>query len=67
MKKVLLFFLSASLLLSEGAFAQKQKLSVEDAVIGQWRELYPETLSRLSWIPETDSYFYLEGKKLQKP
>lgn len=66
MKKFLLFFLTASLLLSGRSSAQRKKLSIEDAVIGQWRELYPETLSRLSWIPETDSYYFLEGNNLQK-
>ena len=42
------------------SFAQKE-LSLEDAVLGQYREFYPEHVFGFEWIPETTDYSYLDG------
>lgn len=43
-----------------GTFAQ-QKLTLEDAVMQQYRNFAPDNLPFFSWVPNTDCYTYLEG------
>lgn len=43
------------------ALAQNQKLSLEDAVLQQYRALYPNSLSMFQWIPNTNTYSYLDN------
>ncbi|MGH1339525.1 MAG: DPP IV N-terminal domain-containing protein [Aureispira sp.] len=40
------------------ANAQKKELSLQEAVIGQWRQFYPKRLSNLQWRPDTDMVTY---------
>jgi dipeptidyl-peptidase-4 len=65
MKKLLVLTI-AILMSSCYSFAQEKKLDIKDAVIGQWRDLAPERISRLNWIPESDSYYFLDSNKLKK-
>lgn len=45
----------------------KKELTLEDAVMQQYRNFYPESLTMFQWIPGTDQYTYLEGyQKLMK-
>lgn len=42
------------------AEAQTKKLSMEDAVLGQWRQFYPDKLSQLSWRSNLNEYTYVD-------
>ena len=64
MKKSLLISFLFCLLSIPSVFAQDKTLTLEDAVIGQWRDLYPENIRGLSWIPETDHLSWLEDNTL---
>lgn len=47
--------------------AQKKELTLENAVMQQYRSFYPQSLVMFQWIPNTDCYSYLEGyQKLMK-
>ena len=49
------------------SFSQKKELTLEQAVLQQYRALSAETLPSFQWIPTTDSYTYLNGfTKLMK-
>jgi dipeptidyl-peptidase-4 len=65
MKRIfLLGYLLVSCGLFFGAVAQEKKLTMEDAILGQWRQFYPETLSRLAWRGESNEYTYVKGEKI---
>ncbi|TNE74474.1 MAG: S9 family peptidase [Bacteroidetes bacterium] len=50
-----------------GAIGQLKELTLEDAVLQQYRNFYPDALTAFSWIPESDSYTYLQAyQKLMK-
>jgi dipeptidyl-peptidase-4 len=55
LKAALLFFL----LIPMTIMAQKE-LSLEEAVMGRRKALAPERLSNINWIPNTNSYTYVE-------
>lgn len=45
----------------------KTELKLEDAVMQQYRNLYPERLTMFTWVPNTDCYTYLDNyQKLMK-
>ena len=53
--------LTLFLLLPFGAaFSQLKPLTLEESVIGQYRQFYPEQKA-VVWIPETDTYAYIEN------
>ena len=59
MKK--LFIASLSLFLALTSIAQEKKnLTLEEAVLGQFRQFYPEHL-QLQWIPGTDRYSQIKN------
>ncbi len=66
------YFKSLSLILfvafiSSSTLAQKKELTLEDAVMQQYRGFKPQSLIMFQWIPNTDCYSYLEGyQKLMK-
>lgn len=41
-------------------FSQKE-LTLEDAVLNQYRAFYPERIAGFNWIPNSQDYSYLEG------
>ena len=58
-----LFFIAIANL----AGAQQKELTLEDAVMQQYRNFYPDALTMFIWIPNTDCYVYLDGyQKLMK-
>ena len=62
-----LITLVAIVLVSVPTFGQRKELSLEDAVIQQYRGFYPKSLSMYSWVPNTDCYTYLDNyTKLMK-
>jgi len=60
----LIAVLLLGLLSLQGSFAQDKMLSIEDAVIGMWREYYPEHYRNLQWRPGTTDFTWIEGKNL---
>ncbi len=58
-----LFILSSLLFLSLTITAQKT-LTIDDAVIGQWRELYPQTLRNLQWQGESNAFTFQDYQNL---
>jgi dipeptidyl-peptidase-4 len=44
--------------------AQTKKLSMEDAILGQWRQFYPESLSQLSWRGDLSEYTYVKENEI---
>jgi len=41
--------------------AQNKELTIEDAVVNQWRALYPEYRLNLMWKGTSDTYAYVKG------
>ena len=54
MTRILL--VSAALFLSTISFSQKSPLTIEDAIMGYYNGLYPESVRGLQWIPGTELY-----------
>ena len=54
------------LLLIGGGLVAQEKLSLEDAVMQQYRKYYPDNIPGFSWIPKTNSFTYLEGYRTLK-
>lgn len=53
--------------LSTSAIAQNKELTLEDAVMQQYRGFYPDALTMFQWVPDTDCYVYLDGyQKMMK-
>ncbi|GAB4295209.1 MAG: S9 family peptidase [Marinilabiliales bacterium] len=46
------------------AFTQEKELTIQDAVIGQWTNLYPEYLKRLRWKADADEFSYVKDNTL---
>ncbi len=44
-----------------GAAQAQQKISLEDAVMQQFRKFAPESMPFFQWLPNTDCYTYLDG------
>lgn len=55
-----IFFLILTLVTLPVLFAQKE-LTLEDAVMNQYREYYPEHVFGFNWLPESSDYAYLDG------
>lgn len=64
LKKILLIGFVA---ISSLGWSQLKELTLEDAVMQQYRGFYPTSLQLFQWIPETDCYSYLDNyTKLMK-
>jgi len=48
-------------LTSVTSFGQQKELSLEDAVMQQYRDFYPRSLTMFRWIPDSDCYSYLDN------
>ncbi len=49
-----------------GLIAQNKQLTIKDAVIGQYTNLYPEYIPRLRWIPQSPDYTFVEKENLKQ-
>ncbi len=58
-----IFIAAFALLLTPFTFGQLKELTLEDAVMQQYRGLAPNSLFAFQWVPNTDCYTYLEGYK----
>lgn len=53
-------------ILGSVALAQKQELTLEDAVLQQYRKFLPEQITMFQWLPEGNEYSHLEGYRTLK-
>lgn len=49
-----------------GALHAQTKLTIEDAVMQQYRKFAPDNMPFFRWVPDTDCYTYLEGYRTLK-
>ncbi len=64
--KIRLFVVGVFLSFFLGGFSQDKSLTMEDAVVGQWRNLYPEYLRNLTWRGETNQITWIDGNELMQ-
>lgn len=55
-----LFVLAVVVMVSSYSYSQKE-LTLEDAVMQQYRSFYPKSTFGVNWIPNTDSYSFLDA------
>ena len=53
-----IFYVIVLLVTSVVTVAQSKMLTIEDAVIGQWRELYPQSIRNIQWQGDSKSYTF---------
>lgn len=60
------FFIACCLAVSvlPSAAQNAQSLTLDEAVLGQFRQFAPKTLEQLQWVPRTDSYTYVRDQKV---
>ncbi len=63
MKRTILLILVIALSLPS-IIAQKKELTITDAIVGQYRHLYPSYLRNLTWQGDTDNFTYVKGKTI---
>jgi len=61
MKKIIYILL---FIVSWQISAQQKELSLEDAVLGYYKGLYPETLRNLQWVRNTPEFLYQDRNKI---
>ena len=61
MKKVLV---SIVLCLCASAYAQKDSLNLEDAILARWSKFAPDRISGLQWVKNSDDYCYYDDNEL---
>lgn len=66
MKKLFPLFILLSFVFTTFISAQEKELTIKDAVIGQYRDLYPEYISQLAWIPQSNNYTFVEDTLLMR-
>ncbi len=59
------FSLLIVLFISSIAFGQLKKLTLEDAVLGYYKGLYPKGLRNLQWVKNSNNYSYVTEKGLE--
>ena len=58
MKKILLLLLIG---ITANVVNAQQELTLEDAVLQQYRKYYPESTNMVQWIPGTQNYSFLSA------
>ena len=64
MKKNNILLIICLLFGSISSFAQQKTLTIEDAVLGYYKGLYPEGLDNLNWVNNGDQYVYFKDNQL---
>jgi dipeptidyl-peptidase-4 len=64
MKKSLIFIIGFLFVASPFAFTQTKSLTIDEAVVGVWRELYPEYIRGISIRPESKEFTKLSKNEL---
>jgi len=61
MKKIFSILFLCTFLLG---YSQQQNLTVDDAVLGYYKGLYPSSLQNLKWVEDSDSYVFQKENEL---
>jgi len=61
MKRILLFVLICSL---SKAYAQKDSLSLEDAILSRWTKFAPDRISGLQWVKNSNNICYTKESQM---
>ncbi|MFK5959637.1 MAG: DPP IV N-terminal domain-containing protein [Lutibacter sp.] len=61
MKKIVLFLLLSTFFLG---FSQQKKLTIDDAVLGYYKDLYPTSLQNLKWVDNSSIYVFQQENNL---
>ncbi|MBN2777304.1 MAG: DPP IV N-terminal domain-containing protein [Bacteroidales bacterium] len=64
MKRTVIFIISALLLSTQLIFAQTKELSIDDAIVGVWREFYPEYIRGTEFRPNSKTFTYIDDTVL---
>ncbi|MDD2636618.1 MAG: DPP IV N-terminal domain-containing protein, partial [Bacteroidales bacterium] len=64
MKRTVLFVISLLLLSTQLCFSQTKQLTIDDAIVGVWREYYPERIREAQFRPEAKVFTYIEDTVL---
>ena len=59
-KKIILGAICLLALCDVSVYAQDKVLSMKDAIIGQWRDFYPENIYKLDWRADRIEYSFVE-------
>ena len=60
--RILVFFIAFTAILQ----AQKKELTLKESILGPYRELTPDNIKGLQWIPKTNSYVFVSNDVLKK-
>ncbi len=61
MKKIISFIFLFTYFLG---FSQQKELTLEDAVLGYYKGLYPSTLNNLNWVKNANTYTFQKDNEL---
>ncbi|MDD2385601.1 MAG: DPP IV N-terminal domain-containing protein [Bacteroidales bacterium] len=64
MKRTVLLAISLLLLSTQLSFSQTKELTIDDAIVGVWREYYPEYIRSAQFRPDTKMFTYIEDTVL---
>ncbi|MCK9256081.1 MAG: S9 family peptidase [Bacteroidales bacterium] len=64
MKKTIIFIILAVFFASEFAFSQTKSLSIDEAVVGVYRELYPDYIRGLNIRPASKEFSKIQEKEI---
>ena len=63
MKKIVLFLLLSTFFIG---FSQQKELTINDAVLGYYKGLYPTSLQNLKWVDNSTIYVFQEENNLDR-
>ncbi len=64
MKRLVFLLFSLLILSTQLLFGQSKELTIDDAVVGVWRELYPEYIRGINFRPDSKVYSYIDDAAL---
>lgn len=63
-KNIILGAICLLALCDASVYAQDKVLSMKDAILGQWRDFYPETVYQLDWRADKNEYSFVEKNSI---
>jgi len=63
-KNIILGAICLLALCDASVYAQDKVLSMKDAILGQWRDFYPETVYQLNWRADKNEYSFVENNSI---
>lgn len=61
MKKIILFLFLSTFFIG---FSQQKELTIDDAVLGYYKGLYPTSLQNLKWVDNSNTYIFQQENEL---